>query len=296
MQKILFLSAIFISTLFGFDYKLKPKDVTQNVYCFFGVPEGPSKKNGGAIANICFIDEGEYYTTIDSGPSYKFAKQAFKAISTKYGEKPVKYVLVTHAHDDHHLGNDFFAMNGATIVGSPKLEEQLGDNRMKKLISKDAYEGTKLYMPDIRIKESGQMYGNIKAIILEPQAHSTSDLVYLDEKNKVLFVGDLVFNDRILSLRDGSITGWLSTLEKLEKLDFKYMVSGHGKDTSSKAHLITKEYLTILKQKVLEAIDEDMGLEKAAKTIEIEKFKKYPLYDELHSKNVFKAYQLLEFE
>lgn len=296
MKKTLLLSVIFISTLFGFDYKLKPIEVTQDVYCFFGVPEGPSKKNGGAIANICFVDEGEYYSTIDSGPSYKFAQQAYKAISTKYGEKPVKYVLVTHAHDDHHLGNDFFAMQGATVIGSSHLEEQLGDNRMKKLISKDAYAGTKLYMPDIRVKTSGEKYGNIKAVILEPQAHSTSDIIYLDEKNSVLFVGDLVFNDRILSLRDGSITGWLSTLDKLEKLDFKYMVSGHGRDTSTKAHLITKEYLTLLKEKVLEAIDEDIGLEKAAKTIDLKKFKNYPLYDELHSKNVFKAYQLLEFE
>jgi cyclase len=286
---------IFTTSLFGFDYKLNEKKVTDNVYCFFGEANMPNHENGGAICNICFVDEGEYYTTIDSGPSYKFAKQAYKHISDKYGKKPVKYVLITHAHDDHHLGNEFYSKNEATIIGSKHLEEQLGDNRMKKMISKEAYEGTNLYMPDVRIKD-GDKYGNIKAIILEPQAHSTSDIVYLDEKNKVVFTGDLAFNGRVLSIRDGSLKGWLSSLQKLEKLDFDYMITGHGEDTSNTAHLITREYLMLLKEKVGEAVDEDIGLDEATSSIDIEKFKSYPLYDQVHKRNVSTIYQELEFE
>ena len=167
---------------------------------------------------------------------------------------------------------------------------------MKSMISKEAYEGTKIHLPKKRIKKSGEQFGSIKALILEEQAHTSSDIVYLDEKNKVVFTGDLVFNGRVLSIRDGSLKGWLNTLNKLEKLDFKYMVTGHGKDTSTNAHVTTREYLMLLKEKVSIAVDEDIGLEEASNTIQIDKFKSFPLYEVLHKRNVSTVYQELEFE
>ncbi len=290
-------STLLASNLYGFEYTLDSKKITDNVHCFIGKYEIPTEQNGGEMSNMCFIDEGKYYTTIDSGPSYKYAKQAHEYIKKNHGDKPIKYVLVTHAHDDHYLGNDYFASKGATIVASENFNDAiLVNTHMVNMIGKETYEGTKVYGSDIQIKDSSQKFGNIKALSLTPKAHSNSDIVYLDEKNGVIFSGDLIFNGRIPALREGSINGWLEALDKLEKLKFNFIASGHGDITATNAYETTREYLTLLKEKVVEAIDEDIGIEEAAKNIELEKFKNFPLYKELHSKNVFKAYQELEFE
>ena len=36
-----------------FDYKLEPKQISENVWCFLGLLEGPSTKNTGAMSNSC---------------------------------------------------------------------------------------------------------------------------------------------------------------------------------------------------------------------------------------------------
>ena len=74
------------------------------------------------------------------------------------------------------------------------------------------------------------------------------------------------------------------------------MFSGHGFDISKSAHLMTKEYFTLVRKAVKNAIDDGIEIDDAAKLIELSKFKNELLYNELHSKNVFKAYQLLEWE
>lgn len=291
-----FLTLLFYIDLFAYDYHLKPLKVTDGVYCFFGVLEEPNKKNGGNISNSCYIDNGNSYSIVDTGATYQYAKQSYEAITKMYGIKPIENIFITHTHDDHHLGNIFYKDLAKHIIGSKKLEEQLNSDRMKNSISKEAYEGTKLLLPNIRISSNKEDFGDIEAITLENQAHSTSDIVYLSKSKRVLFVGDLVFNDRILSLRDGSLNGWIKSLEKIEKIDFDYMVSGHGYDTSKNAHLVTKEYLIKLKKEVKKAMSEDKEIEEVAKTIEFNEYKKFNLYNELHSKNLFKAYQLLEWE
>ncbi len=38
--------------LFGFDYHLKTKQVSEHVWYFFGALEPPNKKNGGAMSTV----------------------------------------------------------------------------------------------------------------------------------------------------------------------------------------------------------------------------------------------------
>ena len=293
--KTITLATLLTTASFGFDYKLNPIKITDGVYCFFGKLEVPNKIDNGDMVNTCYIDNGDTYTLIDSGPTKLYATQAYDAMK-KIKNLPVKYVFNTHTHDDHINGNDFYASTGATIIGSSKMDEQLDDTRMKVSIQEIAFKGTVTYMPDLKIKKDKKVFGDIEAISLSKQGHTTSDLVYLDKKHQVLFVGDLVFNGRIGSMRDGDINGWIEALDKIDSIDFKYMVSGHGFDTSQTAHMITKEYFTLVRSAVKKAIEDEVEIDDAAKLIKLSKFENQALYNELHSKNVFKAYQLLEWE
>jgi len=59
--------------------------------------------------------------------------------------------------------------------------------------------------------------------------HTNSDLYVYIPSQKIVFVGDLVFNQRLPSLRDGDINGWIVALQVIKKMNVTYIVGGHGK-------------------------------------------------------------------
>lgn len=295
MKKIYLALLLAVTFSFGFEYKLSPKKINDSVYCFFGDAAEPNKTNNGFMVNSCYVKEKDFFIVIDSGPTYLFAKESYEAMK-KIANLPVKYVVNTHSHDDHFLGNGYFKSLGAKIYGSAKFKENQSEDRMGQLILPEAYAGTKIVLPDEFLQKGELKIGNTKILNLQIHGHTTSDIIILNETSKTLFVGDLVFNDRILSLRDGSLNGWLDYIEAFNQYDFKYLVGGHGKNTAKNSFIQTKEYLTRLKIEVKKAIENGIGIDDTAKSVKFDDFSKQSLYNELHSKNVFKAYQLLEWE
>lgn len=287
---------------FAFDYGLKPVTVTEGVYCFFGKAEAPNARNNGNMVNSCFVDADEGWVVIDTGPTFQYAQQAYEAVTKAVSKKPVLYALNTHLHDDHWLGNGFFKTLGATIIGSASMKAQIDTKaltRMERSIDKEAFSGTKIVLPDIYVDESYTLkiaQHSIEIKRLTEIAHTNGDLTILFPLNKIVFVGDLNFSDSVLSLRDGDIKGWLKAIEKVEAMSWEYLVGGHGNKTDKNATYLTKTYLTTLLNEVRAAIADGVEIDAITETVTMEAFCDTPLYDELHAKNVFKAYQLLEWE
>lgn len=292
---------IFIgSLLYGFDYHLKPVQVDKNVTCFFGKSEPVTKENGGEIANSCYVATIGGYVVIDSGPTYSFARQACTAMQ-KLSPLDVQYVINTHKHDDHWLGNGFYKSIGAKIIGPVTLKNSVGKDeitRMQRVVSAETFAKTNIVYPDIDIEKTKNIkvgHTSFEIRQLSKKAHTAGDLIiYIP--HKIIFTGDLVFNGRLLSLRDGDINGWLEALDKIEALDWKVLVSGHGRLTDRSALDMTRNYLTDLKKSVKKALDEDVELGEVTQKVKLEKYKDIPMYKLLNNLNILKAYQLLEFE
>ena len=116
-KKVLFSLLLSSIYTFAFDYNLKPIKVTNDVWCFFGKLDMPTKENGGFMSNSCYIKASKAYVLIDSGASYGFAKQAYEAME-KIEKLPVSTIISTHSHDDHWLGNSFYKEKfNAKILG-----------------------------------------------------------------------------------------------------------------------------------------------------------------------------------
>lgn len=287
---------ISVNLLFGFSYNLEPKAVNNDIYCFFGDVKEPNKYNNGFMVNSCYIKEDGFYIVVDSGPTYIFAKESYEAMKKIY-DLPVKYVINTHSHDDHFLGNGYFKSLGAVIYASERFHENRNDGRMHEHILPEAFDGTTTVLPDKYLTNAEEIIlGTTKIINKGLHGHSTSDIIVYHEKSKTMLVGDLVFNERLLALRDGTIKGWLDYIEFFKAYDYEYLIGGHGHDTSRDSYIFTKDYLTRLENEVRKAIEMGEGIDESAKTIKFDDFSDYALYEELHSKNVFKAYQLLEWE
>lgn len=285
----------------AFEYPLKPEKVTPQVHCFFGAPEIMDTKNNGNIVNSCYIDTGDGYVVIDTGPSYAYAASAYKQMQA-IKPLPVKLVINTHVHDDHWLGNGFFTRMGVTVLGSDDFAQHAEiqtPTRMQSRISPEAYAQTVPTLPTEMISsDTDRMIGNqeLQIRLIKQKAHSAKDLYVYLPKAGVLFTGDLVFNDRLPSVRDGNINGWIAALEELESLGALTVIGGHGHRTDKNASAMTHEYLSQMRDEIRSAIGEGIGIDDTINKVSMPSYRSVGLYDSMHRGNVEASYRVLEWE
>ena len=269
------------------------------MYCFFGKLDKIKKENAGNVVNSCFVQTKEGFVVIDSGLTYTYASQAYTQMQ-KIAKLPVKYVIVTHDHDDHWQGNSFYKSKGALLIGPRTYEQNVVagmETRMQRILGKELYGKTKIVKLDTIVDDNltvklGNKVFKIKQ--LESIAHTQGDLVVYLPNKKVLFAGDLVFNGRLTSLRDGSLLGSLEALKKIAAYHAKTIIGGHGYQTDANATHTLEAYLIEIKKEISDAQDHDIGMEEITKKVVMPAYKKMKLYDILHKRTVLDAYKELE--
>ena len=283
--------------LYGFDYHLKPYKISEGIHCFFGLPSQVTHSNGGNMVNSCYIETTEGYIVIDSGPTYSYAQDAYRLMEKKK-KLPVKYVVNTSSDEVHILGNEFYKEQGAIVLGPEAYRSQLKVKKslhLKTLLDKDVLAHTRIVPINRYISnEEILMLGNTKLHIKLAKGDNAHLYAYLKEK-KIVFAGDMIFNNRIVSLKENrSLLLWEKELAKLEKLDWVDIVSAHGYMTRRSALNHTKTYLSRLKQEIYRAIKRGESKVKILKTVTLPSFSKDRLYSLWHKKNVLNAYKELK--
>ncbi|MCT7542062.1 MBL fold metallo-hydrolase [Arcobacter cryaerophilus gv. pseudocryaerophilus] len=285
----------------NFDYKLKPQKVSENIWCFFGKTEVPSKENGGFMANSCYIKAKDSYILIDTGANYNFAKQAYEAMQ-KIEDLKVSTIIITHEHDDHWMGNSFYKDRFNSIIYAPKsINENYNENskpRIFEILDKNEMENTKVIKADVVVSDEKVINISDKTIKIIPTkltAHTKDDLIVYLPDEKVIFTGDIIMNQRVTSNRDGSVIGTLKAIDLINSYDWNTLIAGHGTITDKKATDFTTKYFTLLKTRVLEAIEAGITADEISKVVTMDDFKDIAMFDELNSRNVFDAFRELEF-
>lgn len=298
MMVILFTSELFSADTY--DYKLEPKKVSDNVWCFFGLLEPPTKENAGAMVNSCYVKTKDSFVVIDSGPSYEFASQSYNAMS-KIAKLPVKMVIATHEHDDHWLGNNYYKERfSSKLVGPEDIDKnyKTGDKtRMFNVLPQNAIKGTKIVKLDQYIKKPTTITvgGEVFEIIpVGQKAHTHEDIFVYMPKRKVLFAGDLVMNGRITSNRHGSVVGQLNALNLITDKEWNVLIAGHGFIYNKTAMDESSQYFTLLKKRVIKALDDDVADDEITKLVQMKEFEDKAMYKELNARNVLDAYYELE--
>ncbi|MGA1932050.1 quinoprotein relay system zinc metallohydrolase 1 [Arcobacter sp. YIC-464] len=246
----------------SFNFKLKPIKLSENSYYFYGKEEYFSKQNGGDISNSAFIITPNSVILIDTGSSVEYAQQLKEQIK-KITNKPVRFILNTHHHPDHFLGNHAF--KDVKIYATEYTKNDIKSNgelyisNMVNLIGEVAYT-TKVKAPNILLEQKELILDDYKLKLLYLDGHTKSDIVIFDEKTKILYASDLVFNNRAVATPHANLQDWIKALEKLKTIDFKILVAGHGKVSFDKKvldeNIFYLRYLdTTLKNAVKEGLD-----------------------------------------
>jgi len=291
------------------DYNLKPVQISDRVWCFFGAMEMPTKDNAGSMSNSCYIKGNDQWITWDTGPSYIFAKQAYAEMK-KIADMPVKTVIISHEHDDHWLGNNYYKdVHGAIIYGTKLINEDYYgprhvegkdypgmQTRMIKALYQNAIRGTVLAKVDKVFNETSKF--TISGVNLEyvkvGYAHSEEDwFLYLPD-DKVVLAADVVMNGRVTSNRDGIVIGQINAINAIRSREWDHLVPGHGFVTDKTAADESVKYFALLKNRVLEKMEDGVIADLITKEVTLPEFKDKDLYWILSPGNVFRSYEELE--
>jgi glyoxylase-like metal-dependent hydrolase (beta-lactamase superfamily II) len=286
----------FTIAVFGFDYHLKSYKMAEDVECFFGLSSTANEINGGNIINSCYVRTKEGYVVIDSGPTYSYAQQANRVMNDKE-RLPVKYLINTTAEEPHILGNNFYKEQGAKLIGPKEYKRYEGRDlfELEKSIGLDAFQNTRIVPLDQYIESDETIYlGDLEINIIKIINESNRYLIVYIPNRDIIFVGDMIFNNRLPSLKSGrSIIRWLEALQKIEETSWKRLISSHGINTRYTAMKNTKSYLTILRDTITQKIERGESKESILESTKMFSFMEDALYTECHRDNVSFAYDEL---
>lgn len=279
-------------------------EIAPGIFVHTGRYELATHQNRGDISNAICVVGASAVAVIDTSGSYAAGNGLRDAIS-ETTSAPIRYVINTHMHPDHVMGNGAFKAPGVEFVGHHKLPAALYArkesylNSARERVGEAAFKGTEIIVPTLLVKDVLELDlgGRTLTLKARPTAHTDNDLTVFDSATGTFFLGDLLFSKHIPTL-DGSLAGWLDLIPVLRQESAARAVPGHGPDAMPWPDAITpvERYLSVLASDVRNMIKDGKTIEEAIATAGQSERGKWELFDEHHPRNVTAAFTELEWE
>ena len=276
---------------------------TPGVFVHLGRPLPLDAPGHDDIANLGFIVGKKCVAVIDTGGSATIGRRLRAAVK-EHTSLPVCYVINTHVHVDHVLGNAAFKPDRPSFVGHAALKIAIERSRDFFLTQYaqdlDPPPGPmQVIGPDRLVERELTLDLGNRPLHLRawPTAHTDCDLTVIDAKTRTLWTGDLLFRDRLPAL-DGNLKGWLAVLDELALMQVNVTVPGHGPLARDLAAAIApqRRYLKVLAAGVRDALARSEPPEQAIMQVAAAEKPLWLLWDTTHPRNVLRAYGELEWE
>jgi cyclase len=207
-------------------------------------------------SNASWFTLGDDVVAIDTGGDAATGKAILEKIQETAG-KPVRFVIITHAHGDHVGGLGPFLAAGAKIICHENTATALAS-----LIepSSRAHSGI-LALSERLLLFSGSRRA---AIYYLGPAHTNGDLVVFLPEEKVLFSGDVALVGRApyMLAPDMDPKGWETVIGRLAQLDVAKVVPGHGnigtRESLAETYGYVKRINDLASRMVQENVSEDL--------------------------------------
>jgi glyoxylase-like metal-dependent hydrolase (beta-lactamase superfamily II) len=189
--------------------------------------------------------------------------------------QPVRWLILTHHHPDHHFGAIVLRRAGAKVLAHPDRrtfaseggEKALVDDWIR-VVGPAAMRGFEFAnVPDRPVTGTDTLrLGGRTLVASHPgAAHSPGDLVVWLPEERVLFAGDLLVEDGVTMVVDGDSRVLLAELSEIDSLHPRVVVPGHGAVPEQPAALLasTRRYFTGLQSDMRAAVEKGLPMQRA---------------------------------
>ena len=278
------------------------RNVAPGIWVHFGKHVGLENRQRGDSANLSFVIGGSCVAVIDTGGSVAIGRRLKERIR-EITQKPVCFVINTHLHYDHVLGNNAFADEDVSFVFHRHFPSEMGanivffSNRFSVELEgrEPAFQAnrSRILVDSEMILDLGNRVLVLNAV---QSSHSSTDLTVFDGSTGTFWTGDLLFRER-LPVVEGSLLSWLAWMKKIEIRPFNRVIPGHGPldDMWPKSLIPQYRYLDAVRLGVEAAIARGQDILDVPATVAKEERADWLLVKGVHEKNVYKAYQELEW-
>jgi glyoxylase-like metal-dependent hydrolase (beta-lactamase superfamily II) len=239
----------------------------------YAVP-GDTGRGSEGRSNAGFVVTPEGVVVIDALASPEQGEQLLQAVR-RVTRQPIKWLILTHHHPDHHFGAVVFRRLGARVIAHPDrrvLASEAGEDALiadwVRLVGVGAMRGFEFAdVPDRPVDRADTLrLGGHTLIICHPgAAHSPGDLVVWLPRERILFAGDLLVEDGVTMVVDGSSGVLLRALAGIDSLHPKTVVPGHGAIPARSSELVarTRAYITGLRAEMRSALERGIPIGRA---------------------------------
>jgi glyoxylase-like metal-dependent hydrolase (beta-lactamase superfamily II) len=271
--------------------------VAEDVYVF--TSEVYARVNAGAIV-------GPDWAVVIDTLAYPEESQEIREFIEERLELPIRYLINTHHHADHSLGNCWFPN---AILLSHELCRDLLDTKGREALEVAKQNNRELadidiVLPDVTFKE-GEIevrVGKRTLRLMHLPGHSVDGIGVLVVEERVLFSGDIMMP--VPYILDGDMDVMAETMKSIPKIKLENLVQGHGevilrgevqhmvKDNLNYLATITKHAKKALRRRAPEEYLATVDVESCGKN----RILLNGLAEELHRRNLLSLYQKLKEE
>ena len=223
--------------------------IADGVYSYVDEKNPVPARSFGANAGIIIGKEG--IVVVDTMISSKEAERFISDIRA-VSDKPIRYVVNTHEHLDHSLGNADFIKVGSVVVSHincKKNAEAAASTILQKAkiygLTDEMLQGTRVAVASLTFNDKMEIdLGDRKVeLIYAGPSHTDGSIVVYVPDTKTLFAGDILFTNFHPNMRDADVKSWISVLDYISTMDAISIIPGHGPISTKKGVQEMKQYL-----------------------------------------------------
>jgi glyoxylase-like metal-dependent hydrolase (beta-lactamase superfamily II) len=227
---------------------------------------GDTGRGSEGRPNAGFIVTGDGVIVVDALASPRDG-EALAVRIRAITNQPIKWLILTHHHPDHHFGAIVLRRLGAKVIAHPDRSSLASDGGQDALLADwvrvvglDAMRGFEFAdTPDLPVTGMDTLrLGGRTVVIAHPgAAHSAGDLMVWLPRERILFAGDLLVEDGVTMVVDGSSGELLRALRGIDTLHPRTVVPGHGAIPARPGELVTRtrSYIIGLRRAMKSAIE-----------------------------------------
>jgi cyclase len=269
------------------------RQVASDVYFFFDY-DG---------SNSVFLVTDEGVLVIDTRTHPREASDLLTRIR-KVTDKPIKWVINSHFHGDHHMGNAVFKAERATFVAQEQTAEIMQRVQPKEMarriegFKRRGYDPdeVKLILPDatfdsrMTIRLGGR---EVRLFYLGPGQQAGDTFVAFPHARLLFTPGAFARHSMPNMTFTPSVENWLALLNRVAAMDVDAILPAHGdvanrEDVRELAAMLADEYAT-----VKDAVNRGVSLEEAQKVLTFPQYRDWRNYGRLQAE-IKSLYELIQ--